>query len=184
MIRDDLLAVHGDGNCHICGQPRIAEGLGICSYPHARLPVKPVDSGSPAGFWEWCEEDAMKLAGKTITGTLEAFWETGTEGIWWSVDEQLPDPENPNYRSRDGLHILKNGDHLVIRDDKKTVIWEGTIDFDYKTCVVKYGWQAVRGMYVHGVQKGVDPETWFDWFRHIHGMSKHHAFIGVLRKKT
>ena len=50
---DALLEVHGDGNCHICGKPRREEGSSICSYPHAMLPIKPVDPAHPEGFWKW-----------------------------------------------------------------------------------------------------------------------------------
>ena len=49
----DLLKIHGDGNCHICGQPKISEGADICSYPHGMIPVKAVDPEHPEGFWAW-----------------------------------------------------------------------------------------------------------------------------------
>ena len=32
--RDELLEVHGDGNCHICGKPKIAAGS-----PDLQLPT-------------------------------------------------------------------------------------------------------------------------------------------------
>ncbi len=48
-----LIEIHGDGNCHICGNPKIGEGKGPCSYPHGRVPIKVVNSSHPEGFWEW-----------------------------------------------------------------------------------------------------------------------------------
>ena len=53
--RDELLKVHGDDLCHICGQPKIGPGLDICSYPHGMLPYMPVDPEHPEGFWAWKE---------------------------------------------------------------------------------------------------------------------------------
>ena len=49
----DLLDIHGDGDCHICGKPKIGEGSSICSYPHGMVPDKPVDPAHPDGFWTW-----------------------------------------------------------------------------------------------------------------------------------
>lgn len=51
--RDDLIKIHGDGICHICGKPKIAKGLSICSYPHAMVPIKAVDEKHPDGCWTW-----------------------------------------------------------------------------------------------------------------------------------
>ena len=44
-----LRGIHGDGNCHICGKPKVAEGSINCSYPHAMLPDQEI---SP-GMWSW-----------------------------------------------------------------------------------------------------------------------------------
>ena len=40
-------------NCHICGEPKAGTGKPLCSYPHGRLPVEPIEPGRPNGFWEW-----------------------------------------------------------------------------------------------------------------------------------
>ncbi len=50
---NDLIKVHGRGKCHICGMPKAEPGKGICSYPHAMLPVAPAVEGEPGGFWSW-----------------------------------------------------------------------------------------------------------------------------------
>ena len=52
-IEAALTAYHGDGDCHICGKPKVGEGSSICSYPHGRVPDKPVDPAHPDGFWTW-----------------------------------------------------------------------------------------------------------------------------------
>jgi hypothetical protein len=53
-IEDQLLAVHGDGLCHICGKPRTENGNAYCSYPHRRLPTGP----RAPGMMAWKEVDA------------------------------------------------------------------------------------------------------------------------------
>jgi hypothetical protein len=52
-IQERLLKIHGDGICHICGKPKAGKGRSICSYPHGRLPVAPVNPAQPKGFWSW-----------------------------------------------------------------------------------------------------------------------------------
>lgn len=50
-IEARLLALHGKGNCHICGMPKAGEGSLTCSYPHAMLPDKPIKGAD--GMWSW-----------------------------------------------------------------------------------------------------------------------------------
>lgn len=100
-----------------------------------------------------------------IVGRLEPFFETGTEGIVWSVVED-------GKSGYDSLHPVKCGDHLTIFDkqDTSAVVWDGDIQFEYKTNYEsyplnpEYGQQAVKGLWVNGLQEGVDAEQWFTWF--------------------
>jgi hypothetical protein len=102
---------------------------------------------------------------KTINGVLEAFAETGTEGILWSVHEQ-------GVQGYDGLNVLKNGDYLIILDKKESdkVIWEGYIELDYQINYrpypmnPQYGQQAIGNFWVHGVQKDFNPDKWLQLF--------------------
>ena len=50
-IDKKLLEAHGNGLCS-CGVPKAqASGeLSVCSYPHGRLPVTPIDGTS---FYSW-----------------------------------------------------------------------------------------------------------------------------------
>ncbi len=52
-IAAQLRKVHGRGKCHICGKPKAGEGSPTCSYPHGRLPGRPIDPAKPEGFWSW-----------------------------------------------------------------------------------------------------------------------------------
>lgn len=51
--RELLIRFHGEEDCHICGKPRIEKGGMICSYPHARVPVRLIDEAHPEGFSVW-----------------------------------------------------------------------------------------------------------------------------------
>ena len=59
---------------------------------------------------------------KEIHGALEPFFETGTEGVIWSLAEY-------GKSGFDGLYILKNGDDLCVYDNVTdgSVDWEGEI---------------------------------------------------------
>lgn len=52
-LEQELLKVHGEGPCYICGKPKVGKGKLICSYPHGRLPVAPVEPDHPCGLWSW-----------------------------------------------------------------------------------------------------------------------------------
>lgn len=52
-LSDRLFQIHGTGNCHICGQPKVSDGSPICSYPHGMVQVRAVDQDRPEGFWIW-----------------------------------------------------------------------------------------------------------------------------------
>lgn len=101
----------------------------------------------------------------TIAGVLDAYFETGTEGVIWSVYED-------GKTGYDGLNCLHLGDHLTIYDkkDRNNIVWHGNIDFEYDSNKKPYPFnprcsqQTVAGMWVHGLQVGVDTEKWAKWF--------------------
>jgi hypothetical protein len=84
-----------------------------------------------------------------IKGIPSAFWETGTEGVYWSIQE--PD------KSYDGLHILKNGDWLMIVDPDGNTVWGGLVSID--PTVRSYG-----HYWVHGMPDNFDKDTWYKIF--------------------
>jgi len=100
-----------------------------------------------------------------IKGKLDPFFETGTEGVIWAVYDDTKE----GYA---GLNCLTRGDYLTIFDPEDTnkVIWEGNIDLEYERNYhpypmnPQYGQQAIGGFWVHGIQRGVDPDTWGKWF--------------------
>jgi hypothetical protein len=100
-----------------------------------------------------------------IRGVLEPFFETGTEGVIWSVYED-------GRTGYDGLNCLADGDYLKIfdKEDPTKVVWEGIIDLEWERNYRKYpmnpeyGQQEVGGFWVHGLQSDVTPQQWGHWF--------------------
>lgn len=101
----------------------------------------------------------------TIKGKLEAFSETGTEGVIWSLHEDDKD-------GYDGLHPIDQGDYLTIFDPEHPtkIVWEGNLDLEWERNYhpfpgnPQYGQQAIFGMWVHGIQRNVEPDDWGTWF--------------------
>lgn len=98
-----------------------------------------------------------------ILGQLNPFFETGTEGVVWSVvDDGLP--------GFDGLFPLSNGDRLIVYGAEGEVVWEGTISLEYTSRQQPFphdpskSQQQVAGLWVNGLQRDVDPDTWAQWF--------------------
>lgn len=84
---------------------------------------------------------------------LEAFFETGTEGVHWSVYD-------PTKKGYEGLIPLNEGDKLIIPD-----VWEGIIQKDREESRAWYHWAGPyarknqwKEMYLH-FTKGYE-EPW------------------------
>ena len=102
-----------------------------------------------------------------LRGTLHFWSETGTEGGHWAFQDKNfispPAPDWPHERwSYEGLHVLEDGDILVVysKEDPAQVIWTGTI----KLKVYEVFAESAFGMWIHTDQKGVDREIWTRWF--------------------
>ena len=103
---------------------------------------------------------------KQIKGTLHAFWETGTEGVYWAIQD-FDFMSEPNEWQKSmgvdkawdygGLNILKNGDWLVIIDPEGKMVWGGIIDLDH--LIDKYG-----SFWVHGMPNNFDRDLWYNIF--------------------
>lgn len=100
---------------------------------------------------------------KVITGKLDPFFETGTEGVIWSFYE---DGKN----GYDGLNSLKNGDALKVYSSDDSILWEGIVNLEYKRRYrqyplnPQYGQQEIFGYWVHGFQENLEPEVWGKMF--------------------
>ena len=115
-----------------------------------------------------------------IEGTLFAWAESGTEGVFWAIQ----DDRHP--LSYDGLNVIDEGDHLTILNNQQEVLWSGVIEKDISTGSVprpsKADWnqQVALGWWVHWIQKGFAPDKWADFFDRAGG----DVYRGILIKKA
>ncbi len=115
----------------------------------------------------------------TLVGTLEFHSETGTEGGYWAFQEnkfkhgpvkKCPwDPEecpviqgfSEEHYSYEGLHLLKDGDMLIVYEkDRTSILWSGEVALDEKPVFTV----DVDGVWVHSLPKNVDSQKWAQWF--------------------
>ena len=98
-----------------------------------------------------------------IKGKLESFWETGTEGVIWSLYMD-------GKEGYDALYTIKEGDYIKIYDEEDKLMYEGDIIEDRFSNWFSYpmnpilGQQAAGCYLVHWVQADVSPDTWCHWF--------------------
>lgn len=114
---------------------------------------------------------------KEMKGVCLLFSETGTEGGWWAMQQDGFVTEDGHWRY-EGLEYLEEADDFTVYDKDGSVLWHGIIHQDTKTgaiphrvirkgkVVIDKSWkqQVVGGMWVHWIQKGMDPEAWGELF--------------------
>jgi hypothetical protein len=106
---------------------------------------------------------ARPAESKVISGVLEDFFETGTEGVVWSVYDE----DEYGY---DGLHTIDEGDHLTIFNQLGHRLWAGRIRCDRKSGWKRYlgnpryGQPCALGRWIHWTQKGFKPDDWARFF--------------------
>jgi hypothetical protein len=110
---------------------------------------------------------------KEMKGVTFLHSETGTEGGWWAIQQDGFATEDGHWRY-EGLEYLEEGDDFTVFADDGSVLWHGIIHQDDKTeaiphrvirkdkVVIDNSWkqQVVGGMWVHWIQKGMNPEAW------------------------
>ena len=77
-------------------------------------------------------------------------------------DEHDFQPVSEHNWSYDGLHILEDGDWLIIysKTEPKSILWSGIIKLKQHELFSK----TVFNMWIHTDQEGVDRATWALWF--------------------
>lgn len=150
---------------------------GVCDF-HS-------ETGTEGGYWAF--QDKRFITENTIQvkcKNCDLIWHKEREPDRFLVPPQGPPLEcthifetwPSHFFSYDGLHHLKNGDHLSIlqpdskknagKDSKlhikmpKKVVWEGVIDLKYYPLFS----QDAFGLWIHSDQKGVVREEWATWF--------------------
>jgi hypothetical protein len=104
---------------------------------------------------------------KIFEGILFGWFETGTEGILWALQEhkyiyQTGGLNDGPHWDHKGLQVLRNGDRLKIYDENKILLHDIVVDLDntrqYKSL------QQKNTYWVHGMQKSFHKEFWWNIF--------------------
>jgi hypothetical protein len=115
---------------------------------------------------------------RMIYGVLEDFFETGTEGVIWSV-------VSDDARGYEALYPIEEGDHLTILDTVGHKLWAGKIRCDRKSGWRRYplnpkcGQPCALGHWVHWSQQGFKPNDWARYFIR----PEYDRLRGILRKR-
>lgn len=110
---------------------------------------------------------------KEMKGVCFLFSETGTEGGWWAMQEDGFADKDGSW-SYEGLRDIEEGDDFTVYADDGSVLFHGIIHRDTETGaiprqLIRNGprvsdgtrkQQVVGGMWVHWIQKGMDPDAW------------------------
>jgi len=110
---------------------------------------------------------------KEMNGVCFLYSETGTEGGWWAMQEDGFADKDGSW-SYEGLQILEEGDDFTVYAEDGSVLFHGIIHRDTETGAIPrqlllngrlvnhrtLRQQAVGGMWVHWIQKGMNPEAW------------------------
>lgn len=94
-------------------------------------------------------------------GKLSDWFETGSEGSFWILEEN-------GVAGMAGVHFIKKGDHLKIISVSGQIVFEGVIEPDSvvsDTAEIIYRNQPTScGRWIHWYQKGFDPDLWGSYF--------------------
>lgn len=103
-------------------------------------------------------------------GKLDVYFETGTEGAYWSV-------EVDGLEGYDSLRLLHDGDRLVVYNDDGSVLFDEVFIEDHVSGWAPYrplwpyglGQQACGGLWVHWIPKGWSSQSWAKLFNAARG---------------
>jgi len=105
----------------------------------------------------------MKKKTKRYSGTLDWYFETGSEGIFWVLDPH----DNQVGKKNFGLLVFLNiGDHLTVYDEDDSVIFKGKIIPDLTIGWKEYpdnqghGQPSALGYWIHWTQMDWRPDDW------------------------
>ena len=129
-------------------------------------------------------EDAQRhldaLPEVVVHGILDPYFETGTEGVCWSVYED-------GKTGYEGLHQMGGGEHLRVIGPDGKIIFEGFIEPDPKKGWTEYpgrpgeglGQPVALGMWIHWTQAGWEPDAWAQLF-----LDHHRAVLTYNKKRN
>lgn len=98
----------------------------------------------------------LEKDGKVIYGALEPFFETGTEGVQWSITEY-------GKKGYEALHSVGSGDKLTVYNDvtEGNIVWQGELEFEHKEQEAQiYPANPHHKEIVRRKPKNIDDEQW------------------------
>ena len=101
----------------------------------------------------------------TYKGILIDFFETGCEGLMWTLIQD-------NMKGWEAMLDLKEGDHLKVFDAAGSVLFDDVIKPDWKIGWKEYplnpghGQPCAQGYWIHWTQSGWQPDAWATLFLH------------------
>lgn len=116
---------------------------------------------------------------RRFEGELIDFFETGTEGVIWALEDE-------RHNGYEALQTICEGDHLTILDWVGEIVWRGFIRCDKKIGFRPYpmnpecGQQCALGHWVHWIQRGFKPDAWARFFIR----PDYDRFRGILVRKV
>ena len=103
---------------------------------------------------------------KAYSGTLQTWFETGTEGLLWVlyVDDEFKG-KGDKLLGYDDFALIEQGDHLTIYGHDGKMIFEGEIVPDFEEGRQKlpnseYGQPVALGYWIHWTQRGWRADAW------------------------
>lgn len=112
---------------------------------------------------EYIQQQLQLLAQiEPVVGRVDMYFETGTEGAYWSLEEIN------GLSGYEGLRIIGGGDRLVVYNDDGSVYLDQILIEDHDVGWHPYnsdypyglGQQTCAGLWVHWIPKGYSAEEW------------------------
>lgn len=102
----------------------------------------------------------------TYKGKTNSYFETGMEGVRWSVETDEPDES----LIHNCIYFIKEGDYVTITTEKGEKLFDDVIVFDKLSCKHNYpngvgSQQVAGGLYTHWIQHGFSGDEWFKIFQ-------------------
>jgi hypothetical protein len=108
-------------------------------------------------------EPARLPAVKAMNGNLSAWFETGTEGLIWIMEED-------GHQGYASMRFPAKGDYLKVTAPNGNVLFDGIVDPDYDAGKKgRYpgdpsGQPTALGYWIHWTQRGWTPDDWAKLF--------------------
>jgi len=108
-------------------------------------------------------EIAPRVSQERYAGELFPWFETGTEGLVWSLQQD-------GKEGYDGLVPLRQGDQLTVTAPDGSTLFDGVLECDRKTGWTprwkgaSHGQPVAQGYWVHWTQAGWSPDDWAEIF--------------------